>query len=289
MTGEGKLLDETFIKRAPLLRYFPEGALDLEQQSYLGVPLMTQGKLVGLIYVELSGIYGRFTALDRDLLSVLANQAAVAIENANWAGSLEQRVEQRTAELALINRVQQALAAQLDTQAIIDLVGEEIRKLFDAQVFQVVHYDREKDLCHWLYTIENGERQTVPPGPRQSLSGHILDTRQPLMINQDLRKRSAELSGVSSGPQTKSYLGVPILIGDEARGVISLQNLVRENAFSESDLHLLSTLANSMGVALENARLFDETKRLLAETEQRKDELAILQQRRRRYGKNAGC
>ena len=48
------------------------------------------------------------------------------------------------------------------------------------------------------------------------------------------------------------------------------------NAFSEGDERLLSTLASSMGVALENARLFDETKRLLAETEQRNAELAVV-------------
>ena len=199
--------------------------------------------MVGLVYTELSGIYGRFTPLDRDLLTVLGNQAAVAIENANWAGSLEQRVEQRTAELALINRVQQALAAQLDSASDRRPGRGGDRKLFDAQIFQVVHYEPEKDLCHWLYSSVDGERETVPPGPRQSLSGHILQTRQPLMINQDLRQRSAELGGVSSGQPSKSYLGVPVLIGDEARGVISLQNLVRENAFSESDLRLLNDIS----------------------------------------------
>ncbi|MCK4977893.1 MAG: GAF domain-containing protein, partial [Anaerolineales bacterium] len=64
--------------------------------------------------------------------------------------------------------------------------------------------------------------------------------------------------------------------GDVVRGGISLQNIDREYAFSESDVRLLSTLANSMSVALENARLFDETNRLLAETEQRAAELSII-------------
>ena len=58
--------------------------------------------------------------------------------------------------------------------------------------------------------------------------------------------------------------------------MIALQNIDRENAFSESDVRLLQTLATSMSVALENARLFDETQRLLKETEQRAAELAII-------------
>ena len=74
---------------------------------------------------------------------------------------------------------------------------------------------------------------------------------------------------------TISYAGVPILKGDEAVGVVALYG-DRENAFAESDVRLLQTLSNAMTVALENARLFDETQRLLKETEQRNAELAII-------------
>ena len=67
-----------------------------------------------------------------------------------------------------------------------------------------------------------------------------------------------------------------MMVGTEVKGVISLQNIDRENAFTESDLRLLTTLANSMSVALENAHLLDETQRLLKETEQRAAELAVI-------------
>src|SRR5512136_890236 len=69
---------------------------------------------------------------------------------------------------------------------------------------------------------------------------------------------------------------VPLIVGDQVRGLINLSNFERENAFSESDVRLLQTLVKSMSVALENARLFDETQRLLKETEQRNAELAII-------------
>ena len=67
-----------------------------------------------------------------------------------------------------------------------------------------------------------------------------------------------------------------MIAGGEVNGIISLQNLDHENAFPDSDVSLLTTLANSMSVALENARLFDETNRLLKETEQRTAELAVI-------------
>src|SRR5687768_18393479 len=74
----------------------------------------------------------------------------------------------------------------------------------------------------------------------------------------------------------KSVLYVPLIVGNKVTSYVSLQNVDKENAFSESDVRLLETLANSMSVALENARLFDETTRLLKETEQRKAELAVI-------------
>jgi len=59
-------------------------------------------------------------------------------------------------------------------------------------------------------------------------------------------------------------------------GGITIESFEREYAFSESDVRLLTTIASSMGVALENARLFDETQWLLKETEQRAAELAVI-------------
>src|SRR5204863_6117851 len=73
----------------------------------------------------------------------------------------------------------------------------------------------------------------------------------------------------------KSLVFVPLVAGDQARGTINLLSF-EENAFSASDVRLLQTLANSMSVALENARLFDETQRLLKEKQQRAAELAII-------------
>src|SRR5262245_65704988 len=74
----------------------------------------------------------------------------------------------------------------------------------------------------------------------------------------------------------KSTVIVPLIVNNEVKGSVSLQNVDRENAFSEADARLLTTLTNSMSVALENARLFDETQRLLKETEQRAAELATI-------------
>ena len=86
----------------------------------------------------------------------------------------------------------------------------------------------------------------------------------------------------------ESFLGVPIIHNQKATGVITIQDLDRKNLYTEKDGQLLLTLASNMGVALENARLFEETKRLLNETQQRNVELAILNAYTRRSGDGDG-
>ncbi len=135
--------------------------------------------MIGLIYTDLTGCFGRFEREDLDLLGVLANQSAVAVENADWSATLEKRVnertselkqsntrlEQRNAELAIINGIQQGLASKLDFQAIVDLVGDKLRSVFNTPDLFINWIDEGTNLIHYLYTFEHGERITVPPRP----------------------------------------------------------------------------------------------------------------------------
>ena len=101
----------------------------------------------------------------------------------------------------------------------------------------------------------------------EGLTSRILTGREPLLLN-----RQADwdaIGGVGVGLAAKSYLGVPILAGDKAIGVISVQSTTTEGRFGESDARLLSTIAANVGVAIQNARLYQEAHR-------RGDEMAAL-------------
>ena len=111
-----------------------------------------------------------------------------------------------------------------------------------------------------------------------ALVNTYLRTRETIIINENML-REVEKYGSAPIPGTeleKSAVYVPLIAGDQARGLISLIDHEREHAFSDANVRLLQTLANSMSVALENARLFDETQRLLQETEQRAAELSAI-------------
>ena len=266
---------------------FPEGAAPTE--SWLGVPIPAGEEVTGVIVLAHPN-EAKFTAADERLVSTLASSMGVALENARLFEETKRllaETDERAAELAIINSVQQGLAEKLDMQAMYDLVGDKIQEIFDAQVVDIGIYDWEADRMQFPYTIERGVRfpdepiSLMDPGPLVGTASigirlHVMEKREPVLAN--TREEYSAFGEVTalSGEPALSTLWAPLVVGDEARGVISLQNLDREFAFSESDVRLLTTLASSLSVALENARLFDETRRLLAETDQRAAELAII-------------
>jgi PAS domain S-box-containing protein len=241
-------------------------------QSWLGVPIRSGDQVIGVLSMQ-DKRPNLFTEADVRLLSTLAASLAVALENAR----LFAEVQQRAAELAIINSVQAGLASKLDIQAIYDLVGEKIRDTFNAQVVSIASFDRSANMIHGRFTFENGRRMPDLSLPAFGFRKYVVEHGLPLLINADMASWMEQYANpVIHGAQPKSAIFIPMLVGNEAMGVVSLQNNDRENAFSQSDIYLLTTLVNSMSVALENARLFGETQRLLDETEQRAAELATV-------------
>ncbi len=231
--------------------------------SEVFVPLIVAGRVTGVISLQNLDRESAFGEADIRLLTTIAGSLSVALENAR----LFEETRQRNAELALINDVQRGLAENLDAQAMYDLVGDRIQEIFDAQVVDIALLDVSSSLVQFPYVIEKGVRLDEEP---IELIGHrrvAVETRQPVVINEDLVARSAEVGqpAVLSGEIPKSAVFAPLLIGDRAIGLISLQNLDREHAFGEGDVRLLMTLAGTLSVALENARLFDETRQRAAE------------------------
>ena len=288
--GFGKLVLET---RAPMVvndvpAWFAERGIEQvaivgePARSVLFAPLIVAGEVRGRISLQNIDRTDAFGEADVRLLTTLASSLAVALENARLFDETKRlltEADERAAELAIINSVQGGLAAKLDMQSMYDLVGDKIQEIFDAQVVDIGILNADRDLVHYPYTIERGQRFPDEPQPAgEGIRGLVLRQREPILVNREMRAWMADrgIEMVISGEEPKAGLWVPLVIGDEARGTISLQNLDHEDAFSDADVRLLTTLATSLSVALENARLFDETKRLLTEADQRAAELATV-------------
>ena len=158
-----------------------------------------------------------------------------------------QETEQRAAELAIINSVQEGLASKLDMQAIYDLVGDKIHDIFDAQMLDIAVMTARRICALSVCLRERRCVFTIEPlsNWRLTASAHHSERARPLLVNNDMRRQCEQLDPITiPGEDAKSVVYVPMLVAMKPSASSPLQNMERENAFSESDVRLLETLAN---------------------------------------------
>ena len=128
------------------------GAQRRAGRSALFVPLVVGGRATGVISLQNVDRTHAFSEDDQRLLTTLAGSLSVALENAR----LVHETRQRVAELATVNSVGQALSSQLDLDALIELVGEQVRETFEADIAYVALHDRPSGRIDFAYYYESG-------------------------------------------------------------------------------------------------------------------------------------
>ncbi len=213
---------------------------------------------------------GAFGDAELRLLSTVAASMGTALENARLFDETQRllkETESRNAELAIINAVQQSLVGEMTLDGVYEAVGEKLRAMFPHDSLGIRILDPDGKLFRFVYQVVAGERVQPPPQAPVGMAAHVLATRRTLLVNEDMEaalrryKGGAIMPGRTGLP--KCQLTVPLAVGDRVLGVLTLSNYREERAISGADVRLLETLAASTSVALENARLFDETQEAL--------------------------
>ncbi|HKQ26311.1 MAG TPA: GAF domain-containing protein [Burkholderiales bacterium] len=251
--------------RSSSLRHGPAGAAKAAQRSCLIAPLLAHDKLLGHLYADIEGAVGRFGDADRDLLAMLASHAAVALANIRLAEGLERKMAERSAELAVINSIQQGMAGSLDFRGIVELVGDKLRTMFGSDNLSVPWWDQASGVAEVLYAVQYGER-VHPHSVRPDPNGRFMQTlfaNRPVLANSRAEMDALGLRPPEGLAPSLATLTVPIFSGAKLLGAITLDSHDPARRFSEDDQRLLQTVAATMGIALENARLFNETKETL--------------------------
>ena len=196
------------------------------------------------------------------------------------AGRWRAQAEQHAGELALIDAIQRGIAGRLSFQGIVDLLGEKLAALFAIRDLSIRWWDAEANTTEILFGIEHG--QPLPKrGPTPLKAGgpaeRLLRTGVGGFYGTQAEQVAAGIVGATPGTDwCLSIMAAPIRGTQRVLGHIVLEDHEREHAFAQADLQALTTIGSTLGTALENARLFDETQRLLKETEQRNAELAVI-------------
>ncbi len=261
-TGRPVIIHDTH--HDPRWTWFDAPVSDI--RCWLGVPLLAGGQIIGILNLERARP-NSYEPADAELAATFAAQAALALHNAR----LLRTTRQRLAELATINAISQAITTQLDWNTLLELVGDEMRRVFDVQAVYISLLEGDTNVLHIPYWRFYDERLAGVTAYRdRGLTGIVFRTGQPLIINNNYRQEVARLGGIMvvaqrTGRYPQAWLGVPILSRSEVIGVLSLQNYERENVFTEDDVRVISTVAAHIGIALQNARLYTAAQNELAE------------------------
>lgn len=229
-------------------------AITPQVRSWIGVPIMLQDQAIALLSLD-KHQPGYFQPDHVQMVAAFAAQAALALHHARL---YSEKVDNLTREKRL-NEVIQATSATLDLPKILQLVVELAAKLVEAggAAMALIAPDGNKLSYPYLYNLPvEIDESPVPKG--KGLAWLIIEKGESI-IHSCYEEHPAALP-VWKDAGLYSFLGAPIVAGDDKLGALGLFSLSPERQFSERDRALAETIGRQAGIAIQNARLFEETR-----------------------------
>jgi signal transduction histidine kinase/GAF domain-containing protein len=214
-------------------------------------------KIVGIINLDEPDNGHRPDAHSLQTIELYAQFATAIIENAQ----LYQETQRQLAELRTVNEVGQAVSTTLDLDLLSQKIASSLAAAYQVDSYYIALYNAEADAFDYPFIVDQATPQDTSPTPAdRGPTNHIFRTGEPLLINSraDWDQVDQELYGEPSC----SYLGVPMRVADEVIGVLAIQDYHNENAFNRQDIRTLTTIAAQVAVAITNARLIRELRKL---------------------------
>lgn len=223
-------------------------------KTWASVPLIAKDKVLGTLDI-FAGKKHLFTSQDVQLLSSIGSQLGVAIENARLYDETQRRVQ----ELAFLNEAGRTMTSSLDLGQILTTVMEKTVQVLKTEAGSVLLLDEESSQL--VFEAVAGPRSEEVKGLRlplgQGIAGWVAREGQPLLVP-EVKKDPRFYSGIdgATGFITKSVLAVPLKVKGKVIGVIEAVNKT-EGDFGQTDVELLSSMAQSAAIAIDNARLYE--------------------------------
>ena len=218
-------------------------------ESFLGVPVLMRGIAYGNLYLTEKPDGESFTAEDEDIVTLLATQAAVAIENAR----LYESATRWSRQLESLHEIVRSMVGEIELDRLLQLVCLRVRELIGARIAFVALADRDGDL-------EIAAIESVEAGA-ESLLGHRLSRDMSKVGRVLQRRQSARIDSLLDDPEVaqdearamkaRTGIYVPLVAGGSALGVIAVHDKLGGDArFSDEDLRLVEIFGARAAVAV---------------------------------------
>jgi signal transduction histidine kinase/HAMP domain-containing protein len=247
-------------------------------RSWLGVPLLGQGRVYGVLMLE-SDQPDRYSEDELRALAALGNQAAIAMENAR----LYAEAQERTLQLEVVTRVTQEVSTRdvsHELPGILRTIIHQIRRVVPCDYAALALYNEEDDsfLFETVYDFAVRDWADLPPGKRvaaeQTPWQTACRTGTALVQSELVRSTFAYDRGLAAGG-LRSGAVVPIIGASRAIGTLDFAS--REpSAYGQTQVSTLRELSHYLGTALHNARLSQEREETAAKLARTQEHLNLV-------------
>lgn len=219
-------------------------------RSELAVPLIFRGKCVGVLDIQ-SRHLNYFTKDQQNILAVLANRLAVAIENAR----LFEQVRTQAETLLVLNEVSREISSILDVEELLRRTAELIKRVINYQILSIMLYDEEQKAFLHRIDVKHGQRVQgkLRAAATEGIVGAAATSREPVVVP-DV---TADPRYLMINPETRSELAIPMIYKGKVIGVLDLES-PQLKYFTADHVQTLSILAANLAVSVENARLYEQ-------------------------------
>jgi diguanylate cyclase (GGDEF)-like protein len=231
---------------------------DKKAKSYAGVPIAIGNKVIGVLAVqnyERENVYDKHTI---ELLSTIANHTAIAVENARLYNEAQRHLK----EMTTLQKIGMELTSSLDLSSLLQGIVESTLELTNGDYSHIFTLDSKtgeftRRAAAWS---PQTKKHTISWPRKTGLTAAVLKTQKPVIIEK------ATDHPFYSSPKARKW-GVQSVAGFPVKGkwgTTGILNLVfrQPHVFSKEEYDLLSLLADQAAIAIENSRLYEETKQL---------------------------
>ena len=183
-------------------------------------------------------------------------------------------------QMEVVGKIGQNITATLDLEQIFDLLYENLNQLMEAMVLGIGLLDNNNQKIRYELFIEKGEKQPtfeVPVDSKNSWAVWCLENKRDVLINDVDLEYSNYLEGTSHtvGEPMQSVLFCPLMVEDQAIGVVTVQSL-KKNVYSKHQLETLKTLSSYLAIAINNSQKSKALKKEIKTRKKAEEELKIV-------------